>query len=350
MLTDKQVMEITEHLQKAQNPIFLYDNDADGLCSYVLLRKFIGRGKGVALRTYPEIDAGYARKVQELGADYVFVLDKPFLGTAFLAELESIKVPLVWIDHHVVEHRYAYSNLHIYNSADNGKAEPVTALCYQITQREEDMWIAMMGCIADHYWPSFASRFAKSYSNLWDVNNKKDPFFIYYSTPIGRLARSLGYGLKDSISHVVYLQNFLISCSSPNDLAKELESDSSLGVKYREVKEVVDSLVQETKTFDGQKLIFFKYSGTTSISSDLSNELCYRNPKSVIAVVYQNGVVNNISMRGRNVKGVVEKILVQFKGASGGGHRDAVGVRIRSEDLDAFEIALKKALRIHSQG
>ena len=31
MLTEKQLKEIREHLEKAQNPVFFFDNDADGL-------------------------------------------------------------------------------------------------------------------------------------------------------------------------------------------------------------------------------------------------------------------------------------------------------------------------------
>ena len=49
MLTNKQIEEIKEHLEKAQNPLFFYDNDADGLCSFLLLRRYLGRGKGVGV-------------------------------------------------------------------------------------------------------------------------------------------------------------------------------------------------------------------------------------------------------------------------------------------------------------
>ena len=77
MLTEKQIEEIKEHLEKAQNPIFYYDNDADGLCSYLLLRRYLGRGKGVVVRSFPELNKDYARKAQQLGSDYVFILDKP---------------------------------------------------------------------------------------------------------------------------------------------------------------------------------------------------------------------------------------------------------------------------------
>ena len=50
MLTQKQIDEVREHLDKAQNPLFFFDNDNDGLTSFLLLRRFIDRGKGVAVK------------------------------------------------------------------------------------------------------------------------------------------------------------------------------------------------------------------------------------------------------------------------------------------------------------
>jgi len=79
MLTAKQVDEIRQHLEQAQNPLFLFDNDPDGLCSFLILRKFCGKGKGVPIRSYPSMNSEYFRKVNELKADYIFILDKPFL-------------------------------------------------------------------------------------------------------------------------------------------------------------------------------------------------------------------------------------------------------------------------------
>src|SRR3989344_9231832 len=100
MLNAKQAEEIKEHLEKAQNPVFYYDNDADGLCSFLILRRALGRGKGVVIRSYPGLDKGYARKAEELGADYVFVLDKPELTREFVEEINKMGLPLVWIEHH----------------------------------------------------------------------------------------------------------------------------------------------------------------------------------------------------------------------------------------------------------
>jgi len=166
MLTKKQLSEIRAHLEKAQNPIFLFDNDVDGLCSYVLLRRFIGRGKGVAVKSHPEIDARYAKKVQELGGDYVFVLDRHSLGKEFIQEIASLQLPIVWIDHHDVDiENYEYDSLYHFNPSKGKKksTEPTTYLCYRSAGRVEDLWIALAGCISDHYLPDLHYLLLDSY-------------------------------------------------------------------------------------------------------------------------------------------------------------------------------------------
>src|SRR3989344_5671881 len=347
MLTKKQLSEIREHLEKAQNPIFLYDNDVDGLCSYVLLRRFIGRGKGVAVKSHPNIDVGYAKRVQELGGDYVFVLDRHNLGQEFVTEISMLQIPIVWIDHHeVVVEKYSYNMLHSYNPSRRKKksSEPTTYLCYSATKRAEDLWIVMIGCIADHYLPDFVDDFVKNYSILWG-KGIKDPFQALYTTGIGQFARAISFGLKDSISHVVQLQNFLIACKTPYDIGQELESKSAFGIKYRDILKKYNILVEEAKTVAGDKLVFYNYSGQLSISSDLSNELSYIFPNHYICVSYSAGVMTNISMRGDNVAKILAEILSMLSKATGGGHRDAVGARINTEDLDRFRNALMERVK-----
>jgi len=344
MLTKKQISEIREHLEKAQNPVFFYDNDADGLCSFLIFRRFIGRGKGVAVRSYPDLNVQYAKRAQELNADYVFVLDKPVISKEFVEELDKMQIPFVWIDHHLIDNDFKeFSNVHIYNptrnTGKNKSEEPVSYLAYRTTGREEDLWISMMGCIADHYLPDFASDFKEKYPDFW--GNVKKPFDAYYKTEIGRIAMSLNFGLKDSLTHVVHLQNFLITCRGPVEVLSELSTNISFREKYHEIKKKYDSLIFEAgKEISGQ-IIFFTYGGEMSISADLSNELSYLHPEKFIAVAYTKGAISNVSMRGKNVKSILEKLLKQFPSASGGGHRDAVGARIKTEDLTKFREAFE---------
>jgi len=350
MLTEKQVEEVREHLEKAQNPVFYYDNDADGLCAFLLLRRSIGRGYGVAIRSYPDLNVDYLRKAEQLNADYIFVLDKPVISKEFISGVDSMQIPMVWIDHHdmnlaeVAKELSNLKNIHVFNPMLNsGKAkssEPTSCIAYEISGRAEDMWIAVMGCIADSFMPNFAEEFSKRYPEFWGKEIKK-PFDAYYKTEIGRIAMALNFGLKDSISHVVQLQNFLNSCKSPNDVFLELEMNKSFREKYREVREKYLSLIKGAKESESGKIVYLIYSGDLSISSDLSNELFYLYPEKYIVVAYKKGAITNISMRGKNVRKFLEKILKSLENAVGGGHEDAVGARIRTEDLEKFKELLE---------
>ena len=343
MLTEKQIVELKEHLEKAQNPLFFYDNDCDGLCSFLLFRRFLGRGKGVAVRSYPDLNAQYAKKAEELNADYVFVLDKPVVSREFVETLAKMHLPFVWIDHHnVSEEDFSkeFENVHIFNPAkNNGKDnsdEPVTFIAYKTTGRKEDMWIALMGCVADHFMPPFASEFGEKYPEFWG-KGIKEPFDVYYKTEIGRIAKSLNFGLKDSITHVVQLQNYLINCQNPGEVLSEEKGNTNFRVKYKEIKKKYDSLLEKAKEDVHGKTLFFDYGGDLSISADLANELCYVYPEKYVAVAYRNGGICNISMRGKNVKKILNEVLRNFEGASGGGHEDAVGARIKINDLERFK-------------
>jgi len=344
MLTQKEILGVREHLEKAQNPIFFYDNDADGFCSYVLFRRFIEKGKGVAVKSHPDIDEGYASKAQQLNADYVFVLDRPILGEKFVEEIQKLQLPIVWIDHHEVSDE-KYNDVFVFNPNKGKKKtnEPVSYWAYKITNRKEDLWISLMGCIADHYLPDFTKEFANKHPEHWG-KNIKEPFDAYYRTEIGRLARVIGFALKDSVTHVIQLQNFLIKCKSPADMFIELESNKPFAKKYDEITKKYDVLLEKAKRDVEDKLLFFNYGGGLSMSSEISNELSYLYPKHVIVVAYTSGPITNLSLRGKKVKMVIDKLLPDFENSSGGGHEEAVGVRLQTEDLERFKNEFEKEL------
>ena len=93
MLEDKELKEIKKLLETSQNPLFFYDNDSDGLCSYLLLARALDRGKGVVIRSYPGLNEGYLRKVEELNPDLIVILDKPVVDKEFIEkEVNSAKI------------------------------------------------------------------------------------------------------------------------------------------------------------------------------------------------------------------------------------------------------------------
>lgn len=348
MISEKEIEEIREHLGRAQNPIFYYDNDADGLCSFLLLRRAFGKGKGVAIRSYPELNKTYGKKATELGGDYVFVLDKPIISREFVEEIERVGLPLIWIDHHRVEQGWSseeFSNVVLYNSynEEKGTGEPVSYICYNAAGKKDDLWIALMGCIADHYLPDFAFEFGERYGEFWG-KNIIGAFDAYYKTEIGKIAQSLNFGLKDSTSHIVQMQNYLINCKGPEEVFLEVPENKNFRVKYNDIKKKYDALIEKAERKVGDRMIWFEYGGELSISSDVSNELSYKYPDRIIVVAYRKGSLVNISMRGKGIRRTLNKIIKFFENASGGGHEDAVGARLRAEDLEKFKKVLEGEL------
>ncbi|MEK6926800.1 MAG: DHH family phosphoesterase [Nanoarchaeota archaeon] len=341
-MNSEKIKKIKEHLENARNPVFYYDNDADGLCSFILLRKFIDRGKGVAIRSYPEIDERYAGRAEEFGSDYVFVLDKPVLSVKFVEKIKSLGIPLVWIDHHHVDNReYSemYENFHAY-SFD----EPVTSICFELSGRKEDTWLAVAGCIADHYLPEFAKEFGKENPELWK-SGIKEPFDALYGTEIGRVARAINFGLKDSITNVVALQNYLIKCKNANAVLEENKNNEFLRKKVEDLEKIKNRVVGEAEETKEGNLIFYSYGGEFSISSDIANELAHRNKGCYVCVAFVKGGVGNISIRGKGVSKILKKLLKEFEHATGGGHEDAVGARVASKDLDKFKERFREEMK-----
>ncbi len=336
MLTKKQIKEIKEHLEKAQNPIFFFDNDPDGLCSFLLLQRYIGRGKGVPIKSFPEMNADYFRKVRELNADYIFILDKPIVSKEFLDEVKNFNLPVVWIDHHEVQLKIP-DFVYYYNTTLNRpkKNEPVTYLCYKITERKEDLWLGVVGCVFDRYVPDFYLKFCKEYPDL--SIKSKDAFDIFYKSQIGRIVKMFCFALKDRISNVVKMIKFLTQVKTPYEVLEETGKNHEMHIRFKQIQKKYEKLLGKAKTLAGNdKILFFQYAGDLSISADLSNELSYLYPDKIIIVVYILGLKANISVRGKKIRETILKAIEGLEGATAGGHENAVGSQMRIEYLQKF--------------
>ena len=346
MLTSKQVKEIREHLEKAQNPVFFFDNDQDGLCSFLLLRRFIERGKGVAVRSFPEMDKNYFRKVNELEADYIFILDKPVVNKSFFDEAHKYNIPVVMIDHHetqcIIPEFVNYFNPFV----DGKNQEAVAGFCYQITQKKKDLWIAIVGCVSDYFIPDFYSEFKKQYPDL-SLNSDK-PFDIFYGSGIGKVGQIFGAGLKDTTTKVVKMLKFLIKVKSPYEILDEENKKYSFYKRFelidKKIQKFIKKAIEENKN---SEIVFFKYGGDMSISRELAETLRYKFPNKTVVVGYESQGKINISIRGEKIKNKILKVLEGFENATGGGHENAIGVSIQTKDWDRFVEEVGRVLKSH---
>ena len=343
MLTKKQIKEIREFLEQSQNPLFYFHDDQDGLCSYILLRRFLGRGKGVAVKKIP-MPGEYFRRVKEFNPDVIFILDIADVSKEFFDEVEKLNLPVVWIDHHDGNFKLP-KFVKYYNPFLNKKKkyEPVSLLCQQIVGNKNDEWISLIGCISDKMIPEFYKNFLKQYPELGI--KAKDAFDIYYNSDLGKICKMLGAGLKDKTTNVMKMIRFLVDAKNPYDVLNENKNNSAMHEKFNEINNKFNKLIEKAKAgYVGGEIVFFRYAGDTSMSSSVANYLSYLFSGKIICVSYINGQDVRISIRGESIRGDALKILGKIKDSYGGGHDNAVGAGMQLKDLDFFEKEFKKLI------
>lgn len=336
MLTEKQLTEIREHLENAKNPIFFFDNDPDGLCSFLLLQRYIGRGRGVSLRGHSSVSRSFFKRVEEFKADYIFVLDKPIINPEFIALAKKAGIPLVHIDHHNVPR----SDIDFYYNTfyESGKNEPVSYLCYKITNKKEDSWISAIGCITDAFLPEFIDDIKKQFPELID-NKYKTAFDILYTTKLGEICQIISFGLRDKTSNVVAMMKFLMNAKGPHDILEDSHKTKSFLKRFKDINEKYKRILKNAEdAYTGGDLLFFSYSGDMSINQYVANELMYNHPHKIILIVYSRGNIANLSLRwDKDIRTPTVNALKDIEGATGGGHEHATGARMAKDKLDIFK-------------
>jgi single-stranded DNA-specific DHH superfamily exonuclease len=342
MLTTKQLREIRDQLEESQNPLFFFDNDVDGLCAFLILRKAIDRGKGVPIKSFPDLKEQYLRKVDELNPDAIFVLDKAELSEEFVNGIKERNLPLTWIDHHKTNTpKKIIKEVEYYNSLPSG--EPTTFIAQNIFNRKEDLWLAMIGCIGDAYKPNFAEKFEKENPELY--NSKIDAFAALHSTEIGKIVRMLDFGLMDSTTNVVNLIKFLFKAKNVYDILEENHQTKNLHRKYAQLNEFYIKQIDkaETKFDKDSPALFFSYSGNTSMSSVIANRLYYDYKDKLVVVAFKRPEKINLSIRGKDALKITEEVIKEIPNSTGGGHKEATGAMI---PLDEWKNFKEKVLEI----
>ncbi|MEK6940002.1 MAG: DHH family phosphoesterase [Nanoarchaeota archaeon] len=350
MLNPAQITLLQEELKTAKNPLFLYDSDADGLCSFLLLYRMHMEGKGVRVTDSSKIDEQLVRKVQEIQPDKIFILDIPVLSQEFV---DAVKVPLFWIDHHQPQE---LKNVHYFNPRiKNPDAYvPTTRMAYQVSQGssqdEQDLWIAAAGCLADWHMPDFIDHFIEKYPELLPAKDSLTA--TLYKHPVGKLVKLFFFLQKGPSPEVRKSIQVLSKIKSPFEI---FHQETSAGKFLYKRFEKVDAryeeiLAQAKKSITKSKIVLFTYNSSQwSFTANIANELSALYPKKVIIIAREKSGSMKCSIRAQfPIAGALEKALVGIEG-HGGGHPNACGAVIKEEDWLRFLEHFKEELK-HDSG
>lgn len=336
--------KIREAIEKSENPLIFFDDDPDGLCSYLMIRRYFNKGKGYLLKSSPKLDVSYAEKVRGYSPDLVLVLDKPIIEQEFV---DNVSVPIIWIDHHpIVKIKgVRYYNPRLKNKKDN---RATSYWCWSLTRK--DLWLAAVGVVADWQQALLLKEFSKRYPNYLR-KDVKEHGKIMYETKLGELVRIFSFILKGKSSEVGKAINCLMKIDSPEEI---LEKKSELGKfifdRAYKIKRQYDELLKEALISNKKgKIVRFLYSNEKwSFTSDLANELMHNYPGKVIIVGREKNNEIRMSLRspenGIILPNVVNRALNGLEGY-GGGHDHASGANIKKEDFEEFVRRIEKEIK-----
>ena len=331
MLTEKQLQQIKDELDNCQKPLFLFDDDPDGLSSFLLLYRYKREGKGIVVKSEPKISIKFADKVKEYNPDKVFILDVPVMDQEFV---DAVNIPVIWIDHH---NPWPIENVKYFNPRiNNGNSIPTSMICYNVVK--ENLWIAMIGIVGDWHL-EYADEFRKDYADLLpeEINKPEEALF---KTKLGELIRIFSFNLKGNTQEFLKSIKILTRIKDPYEILEQKTPQGKFIYKrFEKINKEYGPLLKKGKIIGKKKgkILLFTYKGKTSYTKELSNELLFNYPKKIILVCREKSGNMKCSLRSSKalLPGIIENALKGVNGY-GGGHEHACGSCIKIEDFRQY--------------
>lgn len=342
MINETKINEIRRLLLESERPLFMFDDDIDGLCSYLLLKRLAKKGQYTIIKSSPTLNSRFINKVVETRPDRIFILDKPLVDQEFV---DDANVPIVWIDHHEPQTEIRgvkYYNPRIEDDKDN---RPTTEWCHRVANQDE--WIALAGIIGDWHMPEFAERYSKEHSDL--LPQTKSIGKAVFESQIGLLIKIMAFALKGKTTDVKNNIKILEEAESPYEILNRTTKNGKKLYEYFESinrhyeKLLKDAIKCETK----DKVMIYLYLSTKhSFTGNLSNELMFRFPDKIIVIGREKEERVVLSFRSSKIE-LPELINEALQGLDGygGGHKLACGGNIKKEDFPEFIKRFKELIK-----
>jgi len=346
MLKPSHIKKIKDALIHCQKPIYFFDDDPDGLSSFLLFYREKREGKAVPIKKRPHLTPDFVRKVEEYGADRGFIFDIALVDQEFI---DKAKIPLIWIDHH--GNADPTGNIQYFNPRKWGENTPTSVMCYQVMKK--DLWIAAVGGVGDWTIPYFFEEFRKKYPGLVGKKKYTNPGEVMFTTDLGVLIKVFSFIMKGSTSEAMNAIKVLSRIDSPYEILNQTTSKGKfIWKKYQKINEQYVNLKKKAMKSYKKDDKLFKHIFTDekiSLTKDLSNDLLYNHPDKIIILGRDsNGSVKmslRSSKKGPIISTALEKALVGIDGY-GGGHEHACGCSVASKDFKRFVENLRNELKI----
>ncbi len=336
-------VKFLKNVKKDDGIIIIYNNDGDGICSCVLIMKYL-ESKGcksplIISQPMPPEDS-LLRKIQTTVPSKIIFLDMAIdQEQGFMKKLGNICDMLI-VDHHQITRdmngkRIVHMNPRL---KDPKIYQSTTYLAYRLTSdlmdMSESLWVASVGMISDYNLDD-SQDVVKLVREKYKIKNKN-----MYDSHFGRLADMISAAKATKMLSMDQLVELFLAIKDPYDLESVKNADRLI----KAYQEVEHELLRLRSEFEGKTekvgdIIFYRFASKYNLRSPVSTMLSEKH-RNKIVLVYEK-VTSWIDVSGRNQEknynlGVLLKQAAEGLKASAGGHEAAAGAKIAEKDWEKF--------------
>lgn len=334
----KRAVEFLKNITDKDEIIIIFNNDGDGICSCVLLERYLHgktgkRSYGIAQPMPP--DKNLIRRVQSTVPSKIILTDMAIDQQPALVKKLAGMCEVLIIDHHqvnqnmnsrrVVHYNPRIESRKIYQSSSYGAYK----ICSQIMDTKESLWVAAVGMVSD-YNLDFSQDIVTDIRKRFGIEGK------LYDSWIGRIADMIEAGRATKAFSCEQMMEIIFAAKNHEDILNNQKFIEA----YRELQNEIVAVLEDAKTSSeiAGKVMLYNIKSKYNLSSAISTRMSeiYRNR---LIVIYQKAG-SRIKVSARNQKGMnVGKILENaVKGfGSGGGHEAAAGATMDIKDWERFK-------------
>jgi len=336
----KKAIDFLNKIEKNDEVVIIYNNDADGICSCVLIDKFLMEKTGkksFSISQPMPMDKNLIQRIQTTLPTKIIFLDLAVdQQQTILKKLGSICDILI-VDHHqfikdmssnsVVHYNPRFDKPRIYQST----SYLIYKICSKLMDMSDSLWISVIGMIADY--------------NLKDSTDLVEEAEKKYAT---KIKESLFARMADMISAARATRE--LTCEEILEILEEIKDpkgfESVSGSEkmiesYQKMENELIAMLSDAEAVSEKigNLILYNLSSKYNLRADLSRKLSEKHPHKLVLVYEKSG--NKIKISGRNqdvidVGKVLKRAAIGMK-SSAGGHENAAGATIEEKDWEEFK-------------
>ncbi len=334
----KRAVEFLNKIKQKDDVIIIFNNDADGICSGVLVEKILYENTGkrsfaIAQPMPPE--KNLIRKIQSTLPTKIILTDMAIdQQPQLVRKLASISDVLI-LDHHQMKKNMTSRNVVHYNPRmDDPRVYQSTSyiaynICSMIKDMQDSLWIAAVGMVADYDLTS-------SQDVVEEIKKKFSIEGKLYDSWIGRIADMIEAARSSKAYTCEQMFEIFFSAKSQEDIFK----NHTLLEAYKEVQNEIMSVLNDAKANAEftDRIMFYNIKSKYNLSSIISTRLSEMYENRLIVVYQKAGNKIKVSARcqkGMNVGKIMETATESI--GSGGGHEAAAGATFDANKWEEFK-------------